>query len=97
MEGEFAQLAESFSEMVLKVRSSQKRLVTTERIAAWQSMARKIAHNGDATMRQHVMNAAAVGVEERWIRFKQKADGLPIDALVAASMAVCTISRLNLG
>lgn len=60
-------------------------------------MARKIAHDGDPTMRQHVMNAAAVGVEERWIRFKQKADGLPIDALVAASMAVCTISRLNLG
>ncbi len=43
-EGEFSHLADSFSEMTRKLRLSQERLATTEKIAAWQSMARKIAH-----------------------------------------------------
>ncbi len=43
-EGEFAQLADSFSEMMRKLEISQKQLATTEKIAAWQTMARKIAH-----------------------------------------------------
>ncbi len=43
-EGEFAQLADSFSEMMRKLDVSQKQLATTEKIAAWQTMARKIAH-----------------------------------------------------
>ena len=43
-EGEFARLADSFSEMTLNLRRSQTQLATAERIAAWQAMARKIAH-----------------------------------------------------
>ncbi|MBD3256885.1 HAMP domain-containing protein, partial [candidate division GN15 bacterium] len=43
-EGEFAKLADSFSEMMQKLKKSQQQLATTQRIAAWQSMARKIAH-----------------------------------------------------
>lgn len=43
-DGEFANLADSFSEMTLKLRRSQSQLATAERIAAWQTMARKIAH-----------------------------------------------------
>lgn len=43
-EGEFAQLADSFSEMTQKLRESQSQLATSEKIAAWQTMARKIAH-----------------------------------------------------
>jgi two-component system nitrogen regulation sensor histidine kinase NtrY len=43
-EGEFTQLADSFSEMTRKLRLSQERLATSEKIAAWQAMARKIAH-----------------------------------------------------
>jgi len=43
-EGEFAQLADSFSEMTQKLRESQAQLATSEKIAAWQTMARKIAH-----------------------------------------------------
>ena len=43
-EGEFAQLADSFSEMMQKLRDSQNKLATSEKIAAWQTMARKIAH-----------------------------------------------------
>jgi signal transduction histidine kinase len=43
-EGEFSNLADSFSEMTQKLRRSQDQLATTEKIAAWQAMARKIAH-----------------------------------------------------
>ena len=43
-EGEFSQLADSFSEMTQKLRESQTQLATSEKIAAWQTMARKIAH-----------------------------------------------------
>jgi len=43
-EGEFSNLADSFSEMTGKLRRSQERLATSEKIAAWQTMARKIAH-----------------------------------------------------
>ncbi|RKX24946.1 MAG: hypothetical protein DRP45_07080, partial [Candidatus Zixiibacteriota bacterium] len=43
-EGEFSQLADSYSEMTRKLKVSRHKLATTEKIAAWQSMARKIAH-----------------------------------------------------
>jgi signal transduction histidine kinase len=43
-EGEFAQLADSFSEMTRKLRVSQQQLAVSEKIAGWQAMARKIAH-----------------------------------------------------
>ena len=43
-EGEFSHRADSFSEMTQKLRRSQQQLATTEKIAAWQAMARKIAH-----------------------------------------------------
>jgi phage terminase large subunit-like protein len=59
-------------------------------------MSGRLSHNGDPTLRQHVQNAAGKSVEERWIRFVKKSEKLKIDALVAASMAVATLSRLNL-
>ncbi len=43
-EGEFSQLADSFSDMMVRLREVQKRLATTEKIAAWQTVGRKIAH-----------------------------------------------------
>ena len=43
-EGEFSQLADSFSDMMHNLRQTQKRLATTEKIAAWQTVGRKIAH-----------------------------------------------------
>jgi len=41
---EFVKLADSFSEMMHRLRESQQKLATSEKIAAWQAMARKIAH-----------------------------------------------------
>ena len=43
-EGEFSQLADSFTDMMVKLKALQKELATTEKIAAWQIMGRKIAH-----------------------------------------------------
>ena len=43
-EGEFSQLADSFSDMMVRLKRLQKDLASTEKIAAWQSMGRKLAH-----------------------------------------------------
>lgn len=43
-EGEFSQLADSFTEMMFRLRKIQNQLATTEKIAAWQTVGRKIAH-----------------------------------------------------
>ncbi|UCD16769.1 MAG: ATP-binding protein [Candidatus Zixiibacteriota bacterium] len=43
-EGEFSQLADSFSEMLAKLKEARARLATSEKIAAWQIMGQKIAH-----------------------------------------------------
>lgn len=43
-EGPFSQLADSFTDMTIKLKVLQKQLSTTERIAAWQIVGRKIAH-----------------------------------------------------
>ncbi len=43
-EGEFAQLADSFTEMTFRLKDVQRRLATSEKIAAWQAVGRKIAH-----------------------------------------------------
>ena len=43
-EGEFSQLAESFSAMMTRLRQLQKELATAEKIAAWKSIGQKIAH-----------------------------------------------------
>lgn len=59
-------------------------------------LARKVAHNGDQTLRQHVINAAAKTEGEKSLRFCKRSDKLKIDALVAASMACFTALRLTL-
>jgi nitrogen fixation/metabolism regulation signal transduction histidine kinase len=43
-EKEFAHLAESFSEMITKLRAAQASLAVSQKIAAWQVMGRKVAH-----------------------------------------------------
>jgi hypothetical protein len=59
-------------------------------------IARRMAHNGDPTLRQHVVNAAAKTENEKSLRFVKRSDKLKIDALVAASMATYQALRLNL-
>jgi signal transduction histidine kinase len=42
--GEFSRLADGLSDMITQLKQSRDRLAVTERIAAWQIMGRKIAH-----------------------------------------------------
>lgn len=43
-EGEFSQLADSISEMMIRLKKLQSELATTEKIAAWKGIGQKIAH-----------------------------------------------------
>jgi signal transduction histidine kinase len=43
-DGEFSQLADAFSEMTSQLKTAQQKLAISERVAAWQVMGRKIAH-----------------------------------------------------
>lgn len=43
-DGEFAHLADSFSTMTTRLKESQERLAISQKIAAWQVIGRKIAH-----------------------------------------------------
>lgn len=43
-EGEFAEVADSFNHMMRQLRDYRERLIITEKLAAWQSIGRKIAH-----------------------------------------------------
>jgi two-component system nitrogen regulation sensor histidine kinase NtrY len=44
LQGEFAELVHSFNQMTLDLKKSQEKLVLAERNAAWQEMAKQIAH-----------------------------------------------------
>lgn len=59
---------------------------------------RRVAHNGDATLREHIGNARAKEQrdEEGKLRIVKKAPHRKIDAAVACSMAVYEVMRLNL-
>ncbi len=43
-EGEFAQLADALTHMMTELKTLQNRLATSEKIAAWQTIGRKVAH-----------------------------------------------------
>ncbi len=43
-EGEFSELADSFNAMKSNLKTTQARLTTAEKIAAWEAMGRKVAH-----------------------------------------------------
>ncbi|MDF1545683.1 MAG: ATP-binding protein [bacterium] len=43
-EGEFSQLADAFTAMTMKLKGARRELVAAEKIAAWQSVGRTIAH-----------------------------------------------------
>lgn len=59
-------------------------------------MSGRLSHDGNVILRQHIHNAAAKTTDEgRYMRFVKKREDAKIDALVAASMAVCMISTLN--
>lgn len=60
-------------------------------------MDRRVLHDGNPTLREHIQNAnAEIDGEERKIRIVKRSDLLKIDLAVALSMANCETMRLNL-
>ena len=57
-------------------------------------VSRKLAHNGDPILKQHVQNAAAKLEGDKKLRFVKRGKG-KVDALIAASMATFECLRLN--
>ncbi len=43
-DGEFSQLADAFSDMTSQLKTTQQKLAVSQKVAAWQVMGRKIAH-----------------------------------------------------
>lgn len=43
-EGEFSELADTMTDMTIKLKAARRQLTASEKIAAWQTMGRKIAH-----------------------------------------------------
>ncbi|MDD3732620.1 MAG: ATP-binding protein [candidate division Zixibacteria bacterium] len=43
-EGEFSRLADAFTEMTIRLKALKRELATVEKIAAWETIGRKIAH-----------------------------------------------------
>lgn len=43
-EGEFSELADAMTDMTIKLKATRRQLSASEKIAAWQTMGRKIAH-----------------------------------------------------
>lgn len=61
-------------------------------------LSRRIRHDGDATLRQHILNAdAKTDPEGRKLRIVHRAPTKPMDASVALSMACKRAGYLNIG
>ena len=71
---------------------------TADTYLAGLAVQRRIAHNGDLTLRQHVLNSAAkVYPDDRsTLRIVKRTPSRPVDAAVATSMAVYQAMTLNL-
>lgn len=66
-EGEFSQLAESLNDMKTKLKTTQKMLATSEKIAAWQMVGRKLAHEI-----KNPLTPIIIGVDDLRRSYKEK-------------------------
>ena len=66
-EGQFSQLADAFSDMMSNLRRVQRELASAEKIAAWQAMGRKIAHEV-----KNPLTPIAISVDDLRRSFEEK-------------------------
>ena len=66
-EGEFSLLAESLNDMKTKLKTTQKMLATSEKIAAWQMVGRKLAHEI-----KNPLTPIIIGVDDLRRSYKEK-------------------------
>ena len=89
-EGEFSQLADSFTDMTFKLKKIQKELATTEKIAAWQVMGRKVAHEI-----RNPLTPIAVSVDDLRRSYQEKLDNFPEILLETTGTIKTEIVRLT--
>lgn len=68
-EGEFSRLADSLSEMMIKLRRSRQQLAATEKIAAWQQVGRKVAHEI-----KNPLTPISIGIDDLRLSFRSNED-----------------------
>ncbi|MFH2048020.1 MAG: ATP-binding protein [bacterium] len=89
-EGEFSQLADSFTDMTLKLKKIQRDLATTEKIAAWQIMGRKVAHEI-----KNPLTPIAVSIDDLRRSYQEKLDNFPEILLETTGTIKTEIVRLT--
>ncbi len=89
-EGEFSQLADSFTDMTFKLKRLQKDLSTTEKIAAWQVMGRKVAHEI-----KNPLTPIAVSVDDLRRSYQEKLENFPEILLETTGTIKTEIVRLT--
>ncbi|MFH1687466.1 MAG: ATP-binding protein [bacterium] len=65
-EGEFSLLADSLSDMMVRLRRSRQRLAAAEKIAAWQQVGRKVAHEI-----KNPLTPISIGIDDLRLSFKE--------------------------
>jgi len=89
-EGEFSQLADSFTDMTIKLKKLQKDLATTEKIAAWQVMGRKVAHEI-----KNPLTPIAISIDDLRRSHQEKLDNFPEILLETTGTIKTEIVRLT--
>lgn len=89
-EGEFSKLADSFSQMLVDLKRLQTDLATTEQIAAWQTMGRKIAHEI-----KNPMTPIAISAEDLRRSYKENLPDFDKILMQTTSMIKCEVDRLT--
>ena len=89
-EGEFSQLADAFTDMTLKLKKIQRDLATTEKIAAWQIMGRKVAHEI-----KNPLTPIAVSIDDLRRSYQEKLDNFPDILLETTGTIKTEIVRLT--
>ncbi|MFQ5498975.1 MAG: PAS domain-containing sensor histidine kinase [Candidatus Zixiibacteriota bacterium] len=89
-EGEFARLADSFSEMTLQLRRTRQRLAMSEKIAAWETIGRKLAHEV-----KNPLSPIAICADDLRSSYKQKLPDFEKLLFEATTMIKDEVRRLS--
>lgn len=89
-EGEFSILADSFSNMMTNLRESTRKLAASEKIAAWQMVGRKIAHEI-----KNPLTPIAISTDDIRRSYQEKLPGFENTLMQNTAMIKAEIKRLT--
>ncbi len=88
--GEFGHLADSFNIMMKRIDAFQNRLITSEKIAAWQTIGRKIAHEV-----KNPLTPIAIASEDIHRSYHERADDFEAILNSGSKTIVSEVKRLQ--